>query len=189
MRSRQVPQPVPAPHASPTESSVFAPARTTSRISLSRTRAQIQTITNTPCLGLPKQGKAKQARGASAWVFAGQRPGGESRFPSTARGEPPATTPPRLFRRYVVMVPIEAAPRDAQQLGERVQFDIRDVAHQVRPETAAGRPAGGVNVQHDYHYGRAADRRAPGGRAGRRDRSGSAPVLSAGRGRPRRARR
>jgi hypothetical protein len=28
------------------------------------------------------------------------------------------------FGGYVVMVPIEAAPRDAEQLGEGVQFDV-----------------------------------------------------------------
>jgi hypothetical protein len=43
MRSRQVPQPVPAPQASPTLSSQRAPIWITERTSFSRTRAQMQT--------------------------------------------------------------------------------------------------------------------------------------------------
>ncbi len=50
------------------------------------------------------------------------------------------------MRRDVVVIALEGPARHAQLLGEQVEFVVRDIADEVRPEAAVPRPGGRVDV-------------------------------------------
>ena len=123
-------------------------------------------------------GRAQRLR-----CFGRRRPAARSRAASSRGGSRVAPSHSAGLEpevRDVVVVAVERSPRRAQHLGEHVQFLVRQVADQVRPEPAPPRPARLVDEDQRSTWCRSTPRSAANPRASGTPSRAASAVRSSG---------